>query len=64
MFAAGSYSLTNPFFGINDVLTIAAAPSVSAAPELGVWALMLGGIGLSGLALRRRRDRVQTAAAV
>lgn len=64
MFSAGAFALANPFFGISDELTISAAPSVSAAPELGTWALMLGGIGLSGFALRRRRQRVGMIAAV
>ena len=64
MFAEGVFSLTNPFFGINDELTISAAPSVSAAPELGTWALMLSGLGLLGLALRRRRERVGATAVV
>ena len=37
------------------------ASAVSAAPEPGAWALMLGGVGAMGLRLRRRRSAALTA---
>ena len=48
----------NEFYGIDNVTasaTAAATPPVSAAPEPGAWALMVGGVGAMGLMLRRRR---------
>ena len=36
--------------------------SMSAAPEPGTWALMMAGVGLAGLALRRRRGGTLAAA--
>ena len=37
------------------------ASAVSAAPEPGAWALMLGGVGAMGLMFRRRRSAALTA---
>ena len=43
--------------GGSGVISVTAdAPAVSAAPEPGAWALMLGGVGAMGLMLRRRRS--------
>ncbi len=51
-FSPGLFQLSE--LGTPEIATITpAAPS--AAPEPGTWALMIGGIGLAGLALRRRR---------
>lgn len=48
-------SANNRFY---DNVTIASAAAVSAAPEPGAWVLMLGGVGVMGLMLRRRRPAV------
>ncbi len=57
VFSPGVFTLSNPFFGINDTLTITAAPGASAAPEPGTWALMFAGVGMMGAALRYGRAR-------
>lgn len=54
VFTIGVYNLASIVSG-SSVLTITQG-AVSAAPEPGVWALMLGGTGLAGLALRRRKQ--------
>ena len=48
------------YIGLDNV-SVAAASSVSAAPEPGAWALMLGGVGAMGLALRSRRRQPKLA---
>jgi hypothetical protein len=40
---------------------VAVSPANSLVPEPASWALMLGGFGLVGLAIRRRRPRAITA---
>ncbi len=54
VFSTGTFDLPNPFFG-DAVLVISDA--VSAAPEPGVWALMLSGIAALGAVLRLTRAR-------
>ena len=49
----------NVFF--DNVSSGAATAAVSAAPEPGAWALMLGGVGAMGMMLRRRRSAALTA---
>lgn len=54
-------------FGLGDTTGVtvgfaATAPSVAAIPEPGTWMLMIGGFGLTGIAVRRR-ERGRTVAA-
>lgn len=52
VFTLGSFNLSNPFFGQNDVLTISA---VAAVPEPSTWAMMiLGFAGVGFMAYRRK----------
>ncbi|OJY69508.1 MAG: hypothetical protein BGP16_06965 [Sphingobium sp. 66-54] len=51
----------NPFFQFKQAeIGIAAAPP-PAVPEPATWAMMIGGLGLAGAALRRRATKVQFA---
>lgn len=43
-----------------DDITATVAPAAAAVPEPGTWALMLGGFGLTGAAMRRRPRRSVT----
>jgi hypothetical protein len=53
VFTLGSFNLSNPFFGQNDVLTI----SVAAVPEPSTWAMMILGFATVGfIAYRRKRS--------
>ena len=65
--AAGSHSLTGLAVQSLDgggAAFLEVVPSgVSAAPEPGTWALMLGGVGAMGMMLRRRRRAGATFAA-
>jgi PEP-CTERM motif len=55
VFTLGSFNLSNPFFGQNDVLTISA---VAAVPEPSTWAMMiLGFAGVGFMAYRRNGKR-------
>jgi len=55
VFTLGSFNLSNPFFGQNDVLTISA---VAAVPEPSTWAMMiLGFAGVGFVAYRRNGKR-------
>jgi hypothetical protein len=55
VFTLGSFNLSNPFFGQNNVLTISA---VAAVPEPSTWAMMiLGFAGVGFLAYRRNGKR-------
>lgn len=58
VFSPGSFTLINPFFG-NGSLTISAA--TAAVPEPASWAMMIGGFGLVGAAVRRRKVAVSFA---
>ena len=52
----------NEFYGIDNILANAtAATAPSNVPEPGAWALMLGGFGMVGSALRRQRAAVRFA---
>lgn len=50
------------WYGNSLLECISLSPISATAPEPGAWILMLGGVGLMGLALRRRRDLLQPAA--
>lgn len=52
VFTLGSFNLSNPFFGQNDVLTIS---SVSAVPEPSTWAMMILGFASVGFVAYRRK---------
>src|SRR6185312_6500901 len=52
VFTLGSFNLSNPFFGQNDVLTISA---VAAVPELSTWAMMILGFASVGFVAYRRK---------
>lgn len=53
VFTLGSFNLSNPFFGQNDVLTI----SVAAVPEPSTWSMMILGFATVGfIAYRRKRS--------
>ncbi|MBA2589706.1 MAG: PEP-CTERM sorting domain-containing protein [Alphaproteobacteria bacterium] len=55
VFAAGTFTLINPFFG-NGTLVISPL-AIAAVPEPATWAMMIFGLGLVGAAMRyRRRD--------
>ena len=59
VFTLGSFNLSNPFFGQNDVLTISA---VAAVPEPSTWAMMiLGFAGVGFMAYRRKAKRALAA---
>ena len=51
-FLTGSFTLVNPFFG-NGQLTI--SPLAAAVPEPATWGMMILGMGVIGVALRRRQ---------
>lgn len=56
MFNIGTYALNNPFFGGPALLTISDGSGTgSAVPEPASWAMLIGGFGLVGASLRRRR---------
>jgi hypothetical protein len=60
VFTLGSFNLSNPFFGQNDVLTISA---VAAVPEPSTWAMMvLGFAGVGFMAYRRNARRALVSA--
>lgn len=59
---AGNYFLTpfddnNNYDGITFTTTSATVGGIAAAPEPTTWSLMIGGLGFTGLMLRRRRSR-------
>jgi hypothetical protein len=53
-FTLGTFKLSNPFFGRNDVLTISA---VAAVPEPSTWAMMILGFAGVGFMAYRRKDK-------
>lgn len=53
-FTLGSFNLSNPFFGQNDVLTISA---VAAVPEPSTWAMMILGFAGVGFMTYRRKGK-------
>ena len=55
-FATGAYGGTDSTRDENATIVIS-APAVSAAPEPGAWALMLGGVGMLGVFLRIQQAR-------
>ena len=61
VFAPGSFTLINPFFG-NGTLDISPA-AVAAVPEPATWAVMIFGLGLVGAAMRYRRRDMKNATA-
>lgn len=52
VFTLGTFTLSNPFFGQNDVLTISA---VTAVPEASTWAMMILGFASVGFVAYRRK---------
>ena len=55
MFRTGPFQLDLDFDGETDDATLViSAPAATAVPELGTWALVVVGFGLTGYALRRR----------
>jgi hypothetical protein len=54
VFTLGSFNLSNPFFGQNDVLTISA---VAAVPEPSTWAMMILGFAGVGFMAHRRNGK-------
>ena len=55
-FLAGSYDLVD--FAGGDAYTLTITDLGDVVPEPASWALMIGGMGLAGGALRRRSDRL------
>ena len=54
VFSTGVFNLTSIVSG-SSTLTISEAAGAGVVPEPGAWALMIGGFGLTGAMLRRRR---------
>lgn len=52
-----AYSLDTLIYGESAAVT---GPMTGAAPEPGTWAMMIGGFGMAGGALRRRKSSVTT----
>jgi len=50
-------ALTEDGLAVDD-LTITASTAIAAVPEPATWAMMIGGFGLAGAALRRRATRI------
>ncbi|MEY2883316.1 MAG: hypothetical protein RL490_1040 [Pseudomonadota bacterium] len=53
-FKTGTFTLTQQYFGYQQVLTITDA-AAGAVPEPASWAMLIAGFGLTGAAMRRRR---------
>ncbi len=53
--AAGTYTLTISGVSFGNKATFAGNFNVAAVPEPATWAMMIGGIGMVGGAMRRRR---------
>jgi hypothetical protein len=53
--AAGTYTLTISGKSFGDKATFAGNFNVAAVPEPATWAMMVGGVGMVGGAMRRRR---------
>ena len=60
-FTPGAYAGEDTVHGSVNATILVSPSAVSAAPEPGAWALMLGGVGAMGLMLRRRRSAALTA---
>ena len=58
VFTLGTFSLSNPFFGQNDTLTVTQA--IAAVPEPSTWAMLV--LGFAGVGFMAYRRRNQTAA--
>ena len=54
-----SYELDNVTYNGDDKPPVTAVPPPPAAPEPATWALMAAGVGMAGLALRRRQPAAQ-----
>jgi hypothetical protein len=59
VFAAGTFTLVNPFFG-NGTLDISPVAKAD-VPEPATWAMMIFGLGLVGAAMRYRRSATRKA---
>jgi hypothetical protein len=55
LLSAGTYTLTIAGRSFGNTATFAGNFNVSAVPEPAAWAMMIGGIGMVGGALRRRK---------
>jgi len=59
--STGTFALTDYYTGGNLTLTVTPV-GVSSVPEPASWAMMIGGFGVIGGAMRRRRTKVSFAA--